>query len=45
MVIDHLIKNLVTLVGGIISMYSFGNWTASLFKRLFKDGKNVKEEE
>lgn len=44
-VIDHLIKNIVTLVGGIISMYSFGNWTSSLFKRLFKEGKNVKEEE
>jgi uncharacterized protein (TIRG00374 family) len=25
-VIDHLIKNLVTLTGGIISIYSFGDW-------------------
>jgi len=44
-VIDHLIKNLVTLIGGIISMYCFGNWTASLFKRLFKEGKKAKDEE
>ena len=25
-VIDHLIKNLVTLVGGIVSIYYFGDW-------------------
>jgi glycosyltransferase AglD len=25
-VIDHLIKNLVTLIGGIISIYYFGDW-------------------
>ncbi|MCK9592045.1 MAG: flippase-like domain-containing protein [Methanoregula sp.] len=25
-VIDHLIKNLVTLVGGVVSIYYFGDW-------------------
>jgi uncharacterized protein (TIRG00374 family) len=25
-VIDHLIKNLVTLAGGIVSIYYFGDW-------------------
>jgi uncharacterized protein (TIRG00374 family) len=25
-IIDHLIKNLVTLAGGIISIYFFGDW-------------------
>ena len=44
-VIDHLIKNVVTLVGGVISMYSFGNWALSLLKRLFREGKDVKEEQ
>jgi len=44
-VIDHLIKNLVTLVGGLISLYYFGDWSVSLFKRLFKeDTKKLKEE-
>ena len=44
-VIDHLIKNLVTLVGGLISLYYFGDWSRSLFKRLFKeDTKKLKEE-
>ena len=45
-VIDHLIKNLVTLVGGVISLYYFGDWAVSLLKRLFKeDAKKLKEEE
>ena len=44
-VIDHLIKNLVTLVGGLISLYYFGDWSVSLLKRLFKeDTKKLKEE-
>lgn len=44
-VIDHLIKNLVTLVGGLISLYYFGDWSVSLFKRLFKeDTKKLKED-
>lgn len=37
-VIDHLIKNLVTLFGGIASVYYFGDWTASLIKRVFSHG-------
>jgi conserved hypothetical protein len=44
-VIDHLIKNLVTLAGGIVSMYCFGNWAADLLKRLFKEGRKVADEE
>jgi len=32
-VIDHLIKNLVTLAGGIASVYYFGGWTVSLVKK------------
>ncbi|HJJ47753.1 MAG TPA: lysylphosphatidylglycerol synthase transmembrane domain-containing protein [Methanocorpusculum sp.] len=44
-VVDHLIKNGVTLIGGIISMYGFGNWAADLLKRLFKEGKKVAEQE
>lgn len=44
-VIDHLIKNLVTLVGGLISLYYFGDWSVSLLKRLFKeDTKKLKED-
>jgi len=31
-VIDHLIKNLVTLVGGIISIYYFGDWVIPSIK-------------
>ena len=38
-VIDHLIKNLVTVAGGIISLIVFGDWSVSLMKRLFKEGK------
>jgi len=31
-VIDHLIKNLVTLAGGIISIYFFGDWVVPSIK-------------
>jgi len=31
-VIDHLIKNLVTLVGGVISIYYFGDWVVPSIK-------------
>lgn len=31
-VIDHLIKNLVTLAGGIISIYYFGDWVIPTIK-------------
>ncbi|MDG6250528.1 lysylphosphatidylglycerol synthase transmembrane domain-containing protein, partial [Methanocalculus sp.] len=34
-IIDHLIKNVVTLVGGVASIYYFGNWTVSLLKRAY----------
>lgn len=45
-VIDHLIKNLVTLFGGIISLIVFGDWSVALMKRLFKEGKSgLKTEE
>lgn len=34
-VIDHLIKNLVTLVGGIASIYYFGDWVIPSIKNAF----------
>jgi glycosyltransferase AglD len=34
-VIDHLIKNLVTLVGGIASIYYFGDWVIPSIKKVF----------
>jgi len=34
-IIDHLIKNLVTLGGGVISIYYFGEWTLALLKRAY----------
>jgi hypothetical protein len=35
-VIDHLIKNLVTLGGGIISIYFFGDWVIDTIRSAFK---------
>jgi len=35
-VIDHLIKNLVTLVGGVGSIYYFGDWSVELLKNALK---------
>lgn len=44
-VIDHLVKNLVTLAGGVVSLYYFGDWAVSLLKRLFReDTKSLKDE-
>jgi len=34
-VIDHLIKNIVTLVGGIASIYYFGDWVIPSIKNTF----------
>ncbi|MBR1369160.1 lysylphosphatidylglycerol synthetase [Methanocalculus chunghsingensis] len=34
-IIDHLIKNMVTLAGGVVSIYYFGEWTLSLLKRAY----------
>jgi uncharacterized membrane protein YbhN (UPF0104 family) len=34
-VTDHLIKNLATLAGGIISIYYFGGWVISIIKSAF----------
>jgi len=34
-VIDHLIKNLVTLIGGVGSIYYFGDWSMDLLKKVF----------
>jgi uncharacterized protein (TIRG00374 family) len=34
-VVDHLIKNLVTLAGGVISLYFFGDWSVALLKKAF----------
>jgi hypothetical protein len=35
-VIDHLLKNLVTLAGGVISIYFFGNWVLDTIKSAFR---------
>ena len=35
-VIDHLIKNLVTLGGGVIAIYFFGNWVLDAIKSAFR---------
>ncbi len=37
-VIDHLVKNVVTLVGGVVSLYIFGDWSVDLMKRAFSKG-------
>jgi uncharacterized protein (TIRG00374 family) len=42
-VIDHLIKNMVTLVGGIGSIYYFGDWSMELLKKAFH--KEIDREE
>jgi glycosyltransferase AglD len=34
-VIDHLIKNLITLAGGIISIYYFGDWVMPSIREAF----------
>jgi len=35
-VIDHLVKNLVTLGGGIVSIYFFGDWVLDTIRSAFK---------
>jgi hypothetical protein len=35
-VIDHLIKNLVTLGGGIVSIYYFGGWVLDTIRTVFR---------
>ncbi len=42
-VIDHLIKNLVTLVGGVGSIYYFGDWSMDLLKKVFS--REIEKEE
>jgi len=42
-VIDHLIKNLVTLGGGVIAIYFFGNWVLDAIKSAFR--KELKEDD
>jgi hypothetical protein len=37
-VIDHLVKNVVTLIGGVVSLYIFGDWSVDLMKRAFSKG-------
>lgn len=38
-VIDHLIKNLVTAAGGIISIYAFGDWVLPALKKTIERGR------
>jgi len=35
-VIDHLLKNLVTLAGGIVSIYFFGDWVIDTIRSAFR---------
>lgn len=45
-VIDHLIKNLVTLAGGIVSIYIFGDWVVPTIKKALNarfDGGTITE--
>lgn len=35
-IIDHLVKNVVTLVGGIISIYFFGGWVVTVMRRALR---------
>jgi uncharacterized protein (TIRG00374 family) len=35
-VIDHLLKNLVTLAGGIVSIYFFGDWVVDTIRSAFR---------
>ncbi|MDI6720630.1 lysylphosphatidylglycerol synthase transmembrane domain-containing protein [Methanoculleus sp.] len=42
-VIDHLVKNLVTLVGGVASLYYFGDWSVNLMKHSFWEGLSEEE--
>ena len=44
-IIDHLIKNGVTLLGGIISLYGFGGWAVSLLKRVAQEDRASLEKE
>jgi len=36
-IIDHLIKNLITVAGGIISMYFFGDWVIPNIKKAWNN--------
>ncbi|WP_332450710.1 lysylphosphatidylglycerol synthase transmembrane domain-containing protein [Methanoculleus sp.] len=42
-VVDHLIKNLVTLIGGVGSIYYFGDWSMDLLKKAFS--REIEKEE
>jgi glycosyltransferase AglD len=43
-VTDHLIKNLATIAGGIISIYYFGDWVISIIKSAFNKELSAEEE-
>ncbi|HDQ08691.1 MAG TPA: flippase-like domain-containing protein [Methanoculleus sp.] len=42
-VIDHLVKNLVTLAGGIVSLSLFGGWSVDLMRRAFSRSLDTEE--
>ncbi|WFN34600.1 flippase-like domain-containing protein [Methanogenium sp. S4BF] len=42
-VIDHLVKNGVTVAGGVASLYVFGDWAVSLLRRAFSHSLDVSE--
>jgi uncharacterized protein (TIRG00374 family) len=41
--IDHLIKNMVTVIGGVVAVYVFGDWMVDVLRKVF-DRKVVKGE-
>ncbi|NLX48684.1 MAG: flippase-like domain-containing protein [Methanospirillum sp.] len=34
--IDHLIKNMVTLVGGVVSIFVFGDWMVGVIRKVYE---------
>jgi uncharacterized membrane protein YbhN (UPF0104 family) len=42
-VIDHLVKNGVTLAWGVVSLYVFGDWAVTLLRRAFSHSLDVSE--
>jgi hypothetical protein len=37
-ILDHLIKNAVTLAGGVLSIAFLGSWVVSVIKKAFRSG-------
>lgn len=42
--IDHLIKNLITVAGGVISIYAFGDWVMPALKSTLAKGRKNEDD-